>query len=353
MQIPVKLHAVAAALALASVCGFSQDEAVWPHHPNRPGAEAFFHGGAFVSNTGSVTAMLFNPAGLAKMPERFSFLVEGGWHSQTEYLDFFNYNFTADFLPLQFAAAAFHPAGKISAGLFYSQPANYRLDLHDSETAGNENGPNLQRAYDVVGLALAFDAGRHFIAGGGVEWRQARLQDQLSFYTAEGKMQDWQFSLGAIAMWQSWQFGFAMRSRYEARGERPFSPVQGEAVVVQEPLAFRFGFTAPAIAGRVRLSADAEFKNFEANHPVARWQFYGGGLWQLSPAADLGLGGFTFRKDYSSFVDGPPSEFYLTAGGTLKLAGFRLTASYMDGDLLSQDFQGQRFFNVALGYALR
>jgi hypothetical protein len=309
------------------------------------------HFGAFVSSTGSATAMLFNPAGLAKASGRFSFLIESGWHSQTDYLDFFNNSFSSNFLPVQFAAATFRPTQKISTGVFYSQPTNYQLDVQSDETGTAES--NLQRAYDVLGLALSFEMGEYFSMGGGVEWRQARLQDQLSFYTADGKAQDWRFSLGAIALLKDWQFGLALRSKYEAQGEQSSSLLaQNMSFVVEEPLALRLGLTSPLIASRLRLSADAEYQNFDSNSPIASWQFYGGGRLQLSPALDLGLGCFTFRQDYAAFIDGPPSEVFLTAGGALKIGGLRLTASYMDGDLLNQDFQGQRFLSLALGFAI-
>ena len=102
----------------------------------------------------------------------------------------------------------------------------------------------------------------------------------------------------------------------------------------------------------LRRSADAEYLDFDQDRPITRWQFYGGGTVQVTSSLQLGVGCFTFRKDYGDFIDGPQTEIFLTAGGTLTIAALRLTASYMDGDLLNQDFQGQRFLNLALGYAL-
>ena len=48
-----------------------------------------------------------------------------------------------------------------------------------------------------------------------------------------------------------------------------------------------------------------------------------------------------------------PRRFLYRPDGLDPDAALRLTASYMDGDLLNQDFQGQRFLNLALGYTLR
>ena len=367
----------AALLALGAVCAFGQnsaDEVLWHYHPNRPGAEAYFRGGAFGAQTGSVTALLFNPAGLAKSSQSFSFIIESGLHSQTEYLDFFYSTFDADFHPLQFVACALRAAPHVFAAAYYYQPTNYRLELRG--LAGSESGePALQRKHSVVGLAFSAEIGKNLNVGGGVEWQQARLHGDFSFYTTSSKAEGWRLALGAIAAWKNWQFGLAARSRYEANGEQSFDlassppglslqpgaigslrayPIsqQSTALVVQEPATLRFGLAAPTIADRLRLSADAEYQDLEPNTPIARWQFYAGGAMQVYPALELGLGCYTFRKDYAAYLDGPASELFLTAGGTLQIATLRLTVSYMDGDLLNEKFTGQRFLNLALGYAL-
>ena len=371
-----KTHAALALVAAATACACGQiplAAPVWPYHPSRPGAEAYFRGGAFAAETGSVTALLFNPAGLANMPGRLSLLVEGGWCSQTDYLDFRNSSFVSDFQPLQFAAVAFQPAPRYAVGAFYSQPVNFRLDLGTLETSAD--APNLQREYDAVGLAFSAAPVQNLYLGGGVEWRQARSQDQFSFYAASGKADGWRLSLGVIAAWRDWQFGVAARSRYEAQGEQSLqlglpvviivpqpdssggslpgvTAIDAAPFAAEDPASLRFGLTSPVLIKCLRLSADAEYQDFDHDRPITRWQFYGGGTVQVTSSLQLGVGCFTFRKDYGDFIDGPQTEIFLTAGGTLTLAALRLTASSMDGDLLNQDFQGQRFLNLALGYAL-
>jgi hypothetical protein len=66
----------------------------------------------------------------------------------------------------------------------------------------------------------------------------------------------------------------------------------------------------------------------------------------------LGFGAFTFRKDYSAYIEGPDSETFLTVGGSVELSQFRFSASFMDGDLLTQDFVGQQFIDFAIGFVI-
>jgi hypothetical protein len=120
----------------------------------------------------------------------------------------------------------------------------------------------------------------------------------------------------------------------------------------EEPATIRLGLATPYAFGRLRLSADAEYKDFTSEIPIERWQFYSGGLFKLTPNFDLGFGAFTFARDYSAFIEGPQSETFLTVGASVKFASLRLSASFMDSDLLTKDFVGQQFFNFAVGYGI-
>jgi len=286
-------------------------------------------------------------------------------------LDFSNSQFAADFQPLQFAVGTARLADRLTAGLFYARPTDYRLELRPPE-ALESAVPFLQRQYATVGLGVAAEVTSQVRVGAEMEWRQAELQDDFSFYASSGHAHDWRFSAGVITAWRDWQFGLVARSSYLAHGEQSFEPAlqatklesqqtpagssqpeitsaASSSFSAEEPALLRLGLMTPPIAQRLRVSADAEFQNFDSNAPILRWQFYTGAAMRISSALEWGWGCFTFRKDYSAFVDGPVSEIFLTTGATVQIAALRLTASYMNGDLFNSDFAGQQFVNVALG----
>ncbi|MGH7491200.1 MAG: hypothetical protein ACREOO_02270 [bacterium] len=361
----------------------TETKVLYPYNPNRPGAEAYFHGGAFVAQDGSPTAMLFNPAGLARLPERLTAVAESGWNSSTEFLGFFDSDFISRFRPLQFAALALQPSSKIALGAFYAQSLDYALDFGPIQVTTADHPEGTGEAYNLtkerrlegLGLVLAYSFGQNLLTGAGVEWRRASIHEAFINTLATGHSSAPRFSAGAIFLWKGWQLGGAGQTGYRARNdlivqtpERALTnttpPDHGAnrrlvlaadekfPIVAEEPAAFRLGFSSPDFFNRIQFSADAEYKDFEMNAPIQRWQFYGGGAVQLSTWLEMGLGCFTFRKDYSAFVDGPSSEVFMTTGGTLKIAALRLTASYLDGGLFDDNATGQRFVNVALGYAL-
>lgn len=329
----------------------------WQYHPNRAGVEAYLQGGAFSAATGNVTTMLFNPAGLAQMPEHWSFAVESGWASRTDLFRFFNTDITTGFQPVQFAGIAFQPQRRFAAGAFFFQPTNYDVDFGEitataataAAGAAEAGRPQQHRNEIAIGLALATAVTPQFYLGGGVEWRRAGMRDEFAQAPAESDDAGMRFSLGAIGLVRQWQFGVSAQSRYEATN------TLGEATsrfVKEEPTTVRLGITTPAIFTRVHLSADVEYKDFDNDDPIKKWQFYGGGRVSLSPNLHLGLGAFTFLKDYSAFVDGPESEVFLTTGARVQISSFHFSACYLDGDLLNKNFAGQRFVNFAVGYGI-
>ncbi len=329
----------------------------WQYHPNRAGAEAYMQGGAFSAASGNVTTMLFNPAGLAQMPGRFSFMLETGWASRTDLFRFFNIDITTGFQPVQFAGIAFHPEHRISLGAFFFQPTNYEVDLggirttmalaSDRASSGDES--QQQRNEIALGLAGATAVTPQLYLGGSVEWRRAHMRNDVAQAFVEGDDTGLRFSLGAVGLVKQWQFGLSAQSRYEATSALPAA---SSRFVREEPATIRLGLMTPAILQRLRLSADAEYKNFADDAPVKKWQFHGGGKLALLPGIQLGFGAFTFLKDYSAFIDGPESEIFLTSGATVQLSSFRVSVSYLDGDLLNKNFAGQRFLNLALGYTI-
>ena len=355
----------------------------WPYHPNRVGVEAYMQGGAFVANTGSVTAMLFNPAGLAKMPGRLTATVETGWASETKYLQFFNIDFAAGFQPVQFAGVAFQPWSKLAVGAFYTRPTSYDLEVgtlaitdeNDPTGTGEFVDPVLQREQTSVGLNLAAALGEQLYLGGSLEWRRSSVQEEIIRMRAEGDADGVRFSLGAIFQVSQWRFGVAAQSKYEVsgdialeniaplvrfevppgqRGNNAFYPVRIDEVPFDyaEPASIRFGVATPHAFGRLSLSADAEYKDYDSTAPIERWQFYGGGNLLLTSNLQMGLGAFTFRKDYSAFIDGPASETFWTVGTVVELAQFRFSGSFMDSALFSQNSAGQQFINFAISYVI-
>ncbi len=341
-------------------------------------------GGAFVANTGSVTAMLFNPAGLAQMPGRLTATVETAWASETEYLDFFNVDFVVGFQPVQFAGVVLQPNKKFSIGAFYAQPTNYDIQfepisirtVEHPEGTGEFLEASLERRQISLGLALATSWGEHFHLGGGVEWRRSSVSDRLSISVAEGHADGVRLSIGTIFQISQWYLGIVAQSKYKATGDASLkdnaplvridvppeqrgnyeliNPASAEEFPFsnEEPAAIRFGVATPYAFGRLRFSADAEYKDFESTVPIERWQFYGGGSVKLTSNFNLGLGAFTFRKDYSAYIEGPDSEIFWTVGGSLEFSQFRFSGSFMDSDLLTEDFVGQQFFNFAIGFVI-
>jgi hypothetical protein len=243
------------------------------------------------------------------------------------------------------------------------------------EGTGEEYNFITERQLESLGFALAYSFGQNLHAGASVEWRRASIQEEVFSTVAAGHSSAPRFSAGAIYSWNGWQVGFAGQTNYRALGDlslesaarvtviippghsgangRPeLITLEKFPIVAEEPATFRLGLASPSFFDRFYLIADVEYKDFDLNAPILRWQFYGGGAVQLSSALEMGVGCFTFRKDYSAYVDGPSSEVFLTTGGTLKIASLRIAASYLDGDLLNEDFTGQRFVNVALGYLI-
>jgi hypothetical protein len=229
MSALLRFHLVAAfALGITS-SSFSQERTTtisWPYHPNRPGVEAYVQGGAFVANTGSVTAMLFNPAGLAQMPGRLMAAVETGWASNTEYIRFFNIDLASGFQPVQFAGVAVHPWRKLSLGIFYARPTDYNLDFGRlefvDETTPDGTGqvyePEMTREQTSLGVSLAASFGEQLHLGGGVEWRRSSIQDEISSIRSEGDADAVRFSLGAILKIRQWHLGAAAQTKYKASG---------------------------------------------------------------------------------------------------------------------------------------
>jgi hypothetical protein len=338
-------------------------------------------GGAFAANTGSVTAMLFNPAGLAQMPGRLTATVETGWASNTEYIRFFNIDLASGFQPVQFAGVTLQPWRKISLGIFYAQPTDYNLDfgrieLVDETTpdgTGQVFEPEMAREQTSLGLTLATALGEPLYLGGGVEWRRSSIQDEISSIHSEGNANAVRFSLGAILKVRQWHIGVTAQTKYKASGDITFkdnTPLEvrldpdpsragfeltsliSSRFSNEDPATLRLGVATPYAFGRLRFSADAEYKDFEGTVPIERWQFYGGGSVKLTPNFNLGLGAFTFRKDYSAYIEGPDSETFWTVGGSLELAQFRFSGSFMDSNLLTEDFVGQRFINFAVSFVV-
>lgn len=358
-------------------------EISWLYHPNRPGVEAYMQGGAFVANSGSLTAMLFNPAGLAQMPGRLTAMVETGWASDTEYLRFFHVDLTAGFQPVQFAAVAYRPGSQITVGAFYVRPARYEIDPgsvgitteDNPEGTGEFIEPLMKREQTSIGLALATTLGKKFLLGGGLEWRRSSLRENMLNAAGEGDANAVRFSAGAIMQINRWRLGLSAQTNYKASGAVNFAPAlplvlvtipsdelgnqrpivvraEGFRFSAEEPTTIRLGLTTPDIWGRLRFSADAEYKNFENNAPIKRWQFYSGGAVTLASNLRWSFGAFTFTKDYSAFIEGPHSEVFWTTGGTLELSQLRFSASFMDSDLLTKDFVGQQFVSFAVGYVI-
>ncbi|MCG3118231.1 MAG: hypothetical protein ALAOOOJD_00394 [bacterium] len=358
-------------------------EVSWLYHPNRPGVEAYMQGGAFVASTGSVTAMLFNPAGLARMPGRLTAMVETGWASDTEYLRFFHVDLTAGFQPVQFAGIAFRPGKQITLGAFYARPTRYKIEpgLVGITTEDNPEGsgefvdPLMKREQTSIGLALATAVGEKILLGGGVEWRRSSLRENVLNTTGAGDDDAVRFSAGAIMQVSNWHIGLAAQTKYKASGGVNFTPAlplvnitipsdqlgnqrpivvraEGFRFSAEEPATIRLGLMTPDIFDRLHFSADAEYKSFAKNAPIKRWQFYGGGNVALTPGLHWSFGVFTFTKDYSAFIEGPHSEIFWTTGGTLEISRWRFSASFMDSDLLTKDFVGQQFVSLAVGYVI-
>ncbi len=355
----------------------ASDELPYPYHPNRPGAQAYAQGGAFVASTGSVTSMLFNPAGIAQLEGRAMLTLEAGWSSRTDYLPFFNSDFAAESRPLQFVGFALTVKPKWTVGAYFFRPTDYELDFgefavttpNDPEGAGEVMRPVFERRQFGLGLNLARSMSKAWRLGLGMEWRRAEVRDEVLSALAQGQADAVRFALGSVVQWRAWRFGIALQSQYKAEGEAAFengvyavvpdpqNPARPLAFTVEavdfktrEPLTARLGFATSPFFGRLTISGDAEYKDYLATIP--RWQFYGGSTLKLTSFLQLAVGSFTFRKDYSGYVDGPSSEVFLTCGGMLKLKRVHINVSFMEGDLLNEDFEGQKFFNMAAGFML-
>lgn len=341
-------------------------------------------GGAFVASTGSVTAMLFNPAGLAQMPGRLTAAVETGWASRTEYIRFFNIDIASGFQPVQFAGVAVRPGQKFSLGIFYARPTDYnvdfgRIELVDETTpdgTGQVYEPEMAREQTSIGMSLAASFNEQLYLGAGMEWRRSSIREEISDIRAAGDADAVRFSAGAILQVRQWHMGFSVQSRYKASAEVTYNagdslvridgPDEGRrpsdlykvssaqfSFASHEPITLRVGIATPDVFGRLRLSADAEYKDFAStDDPIESWQFYGGGNFKLVSNVHLGFGAFTFRKDYSAYIEGPDSETFLTVGGSVELSQFRFSASFMDSDLFTKDFVGQKFANFAIGFVI-
>lgn len=332
----------------------------WQYHPNRLGAEAHLQGGAMAA-AANPAAMLINPASLASMPDRLSLLVEAGWASRSDFFRFLNINMASQFQPVQYAGVAWRPLPQLALGVSYHRPTNYALDLGEMQLhsafqpAGTHavEAMKLRRHEHALGVALATSVTARLHLGGSAQWRRASMTDEIPQAWAEGSDSAWRFAVGVLWQYRDWQFGLAAQSHYQATNAlTKQSPARiTERFLHEEPATLRLGLTLPPLFHRLRLSADVEFKDFKANLPIKKWQFYAGGTLSLSAPVTVGCGAFTFLKDYSAFVDGPESEIFLTGGARVQVGRFRLTASFLDGDLLNRNFAGQRGINLALGYA--
>ncbi len=389
MSTLLRFFIVAALIFGMTLCAFGRQvrvntEVPWIYHPNRPGVEAYIQGGAFVANTGSVTAMLFNPAGLAQIPGRLTATVETGWASNTEYIRFFNIDITSGFQPVQFAGVALQPWRKLSLGIFYARPTDYNLDVgplaivdeNEPDGYGEFVDPLINREQTSLGVSLAASFGERLHLGGGMEWRRSSVRERIINARAEGDADAVRFSIGTIFQISQWHLGIVAQSKYKATGDVSLkdngplvridvpSEQRGNNQLIysassekfpfsnEEPATIRFGVATPYAFGRLRFSTDAEYKDFESTVPIERWQFYGGGSVKLTSNFNLGFGAFTFRKDYSAYIEGPDSETFLTVGGSVELSQFRFSASFMDSDLLTEDFVGQRFINFAVSFVV-
>jgi hypothetical protein len=56
---------------------------------------------------------------------------------------------------------------------------------------------------------------------------------------------------------------------------------------------------------------------------------------------------------FKDIIDSSASETFLTLGGAIELSSFRLSATFMDSESLSDDPAGRQFVNVAVGYVMR
>jgi hypothetical protein len=269
-------------------------------------------------------------------------------------------------------------------GIFYARPTDYNLDfgrieLVDETTpdgTGQVYEPEMAREQTSLGMSLAASFNEQLYLGAGMEWRRSSIREEISDIRAEGDADAVRFSAGAILQVRQWHMGFSVQSRYKASAEVTYNagdplvridgPDEGRrpsdfyelssaqfSFASHEPITLRFGIATPDVFGRLRLSADAEHKDFAStDDPIERWQFYGGGTFKLVSNVHLGFGAFTFRKDYSAYIEGPDSEVFLTAGGSVEFSQFRFSASFMDSDLLTADFVGQQFFNFAIGFVI-
>ena len=337
-------------------------ELPFPYHPNRVGAQAYAQGGAFVAQSGSVAGMLFNPASIAALAGKLAFTIEAGCNSRTEYQPFFNDTFSKQTHLVQFAGVAIVPRARWAVGAYFFQPTDYELDFGEFAAAGASARVNEESLFARRQLGFGINLARKMSAtwqlGLGVEWRRAEVRDEVLGVLARGDAHDIRFALGGIVQVRDWQIGAALHSEYKAASDALFTyndqrTSERMHFSAKEPASIRVGFVSPALWSRLRVSGDAEYKNFANSEPIPRGQFYGGTTLKLSSQVELAAGVFTFRKDYSAFVDGPRSEVFLTGGGTLKFGGLHLTISYMEGDVLNENFEGQRFVNLAAGMVLR
>lgn len=357
----------------------------WPYYPNRPGVQAYMQGGAYAATSGSVTSMLFNPAGLAEVQGRLMMNVEGGWSSEGEYAPAYDLDASSQFIPLQFAGVTWKAKSKLSIGVFYSRPTHYRLELEPIPitTVDHPDGTgefmewSMEREQTSLGLVLATALSEQLVVGGGLEWRRAIVRDQLSSTIFEGKADDFRYSFGMILKVHDWNIGVAAQSRYKSSGHAKLksSPRLGVVDDVDpppgtggnnqlpsletdtfpfssiEPSTFRFGIMTPYALDRLRFSFDLEYKDFEDADLIEPWQYYGGVSLKLTPHAHVSFGAFTFSNNYRKFIDGPASETFLTVGGEIELSRLRFSVNFIDGDLLADEFTGQQFVNFA-GYVL-
>ena len=342
---------------------------------NRTGAQAYMQGGAFAAETGNVTAMLFNPAGLAGLSGRLTATVEAGWVSQTAGQNFFDAELGAGLQSVQFAGIGLQPWRHLAIGMYYAQPARYNDDEVEVEFVESLNWERRHHRHHVesrvikreqisVGLVLASVLGKQFYFGGGVEWRSSGVRERFFHVRTQDDAAAVRFSAGAILNVWDWRIGISGQTRYQAidnesyqsRGHKffdsfdPFdeTPASNISFVEAEPATMRLGIATPYVLGRLRFSADAEYKNFDNELLVAPWQFYGGGTFKLASNVYLSFGGFSSAKDYSTYLD----DAYLTAGAMIELAQFRLSASFIDSALLAQNIAGQQFVNFAVSYVI-
>ena len=272
---------------------------------NRTGAQAYMQGGAFAAETGNVTAMLFNPAGLVGLSGRLTATVEAGWISKNAGQSFFDDELVDGLQPVQFAGIGLQPWRRFAIGVYYAQPARYNDDEVEVELVESTRRERRHHRHHVesrvmkreqisLGMALASVLGKQFYLGGGVEWRSSVLRERFFRMRTPDDAAAVRFSAGAILNVWDWRIGISGQTKYHALDlEKDYTPgrlffefdetpASSASFVEAEAATMRLGIATPYVLGRLRFNADAEYKNFAHEAFIAPWQFYGGGTFKLA-----------------------------------------------------------------------